>query len=175
MVNGGKCEMSEIVILYPPTEQPISWDLQSEFVKKKRNFSWESALESFRLGNYWIEPLTSSRMLREEARIMQHCVNFYDVLCHRGQARVFSVRDEAAYRLATVSLLWKDDYWHLEQMKGPANQEILFRQSDYEGEPLEDRLEQTELYYVGQEILQLYRTAWSRQFYRFIKAIGNPI
>ena len=166
--------MSEIRIIHPPPENLLGWELLNPEQKRKRNMSWDSAVGEFEVGDYAVVPLTTSRMLREEARVMRHCVNLYDIACQRGEARVFSVRDSEAHRVATISLAWKDDYWYLEQMKGMANEEVQHLQSAYEGDALEGSLEPTDLYYVGQEVLQRYRAAWSQQFYHYVVDMVTP-
>ena len=95
---------------------------------------------------------------------MDHCVGAYDDLCHRGLTRVFSVRDSIERRIATVALIWQDGYWQLEQMKGPSNAEVIFDTVEsYEYEFMSGSFELSEIYFVGQEILTQYRTAWSER------------
>lgn len=129
---------------------------------KKRNLEWESDLPQCEIGEYLIVPLTTSRQLRAEGRAMKHCVGGYDELCHKGLTRVFSIQDLSSNRVATASLKWRDDYWHLEQIKGRANAEVLEREETlFNGNSTVTEREPTELYFVGQEILQRYRSAWS--------------
>jgi len=137
--------------------------------KKKRNLEWTSDLLMCEIGDYLILALTTSRQLRAEGRAMKHCVGHYDELCHKGLARVFSVRDISGHRIATASLIWRDDYWHLEQIKGHENAEVLESENTYfDGNSTVTKLAPTELYFVGQEILQRYRSAWSKQLKSYV-------
>lgn len=143
--------------------------------KKKLNLEWASAVLRCEIGDYLILPLTTSRLLRAEGRAMKHCVGHYDELCHKGLARVFSVRDISGHRVATASLIWRDDYWHLEQVKGHENAEVLESENTYfDGNSTVTELAPTELYFVGQEILQRYRSAWSKQLKSYVCDLMSP-
>lgn len=137
--------------------------------KKKRNLEWVSELPECEIGDYLIVPLTTSRQLRAEGRAMKHCAGHYDERCHKGLARVFSIRDLFGNRLATASIIWLDDYWHLEQVKGSQNAEVLESEEVFfNGSSIVTQLEPTELYFVGQEILQRYRSAWSSRLQNYV-------
>jgi hypothetical protein len=159
--------------------EPKKPDIQPDFLnslfglgtksKKKRNLVWESDLPECEIGEFLIVPLTTSRHLRAEGRMMRHCAGTYDELCHNGLARVFSIRDLAGHRLATASLIWRDDYWHLEQVKGLRNAEVLESESTFfDGNSTVTLLEPTELYYIGQEILRRYRCSWSDRLHNYV-------
>jgi len=166
--------MSDIELFYPKPEM-FNRCFNGTLSKKKRKLTWTSDLAAFELGNYLVVPLTSSKMLREEGQIMGHCAALYDRLCHEGTVRLFSVQDLIGYRIATVSLLWRDDYWHLEQMKGPRNAGILYEQVAYQFQGCTaERLDETDLYFVGQEIVQRYRAAWSQRFYHYVVDLITP-
>lgn len=92
--------------------------------KKKQELVWDSALGDQALGDYRVIPLTSSWALRQEGRAIRHCVGGYDELCAKNRARVFSIRDLMEKRSATQSLVFRDNYWHLEQVKGVENAEV---------------------------------------------------
>lgn len=101
--------------------------------------------------------------------MMRHCAGTYDELCHNGLARVFSIRDLDGHRLATASLIWREDYWHLEQVKGLRNAEVLESESTFfDGNSTVTLLEPTELYYIGQEILRRYRCSWSDRLHNYV-------
>jgi hypothetical protein len=137
--------------------------------KKKRNLEWASDLPECEIGDFLIVPLTTSRQLRAEGRAMKHCAGQYDELCHQGLARVFSIRDLSGNRVATASLIWLDDYWHLEQVKGYENAEVQeSEETFYNGNSTVTQLEPTELYFVGQEFLQRYRSAWSDRLHNCV-------
>jgi|GEM_PF-1458757 len=137
--------------------------------KKKRNLVWESDLTECEIGEYQILPLTSSRQLRAEGRTMKHCARHYDEMCHKGLARIFSICDSSGNQVATALLVWIDDYWHLDQIKGYQNAEVLESQETYfDGDSTVTWLEPTELYFIGQEILQRYRSAWSNRLHTYV-------
>lgn len=143
--------------------------------KKKRHLEWVSDLPECEIGDYLIIPLTTSRQLRAEGRAMKHCVGHYDELCHRGLARVFSIQDSSGNRLATAALIWLDDYWHLEQVKGHDNAEVLENEETFfNGNSTVTQLEPTELYFVGQEILRRYRAAWRERLHSYVSKLINP-
>ncbi len=84
----------------------------------------------------------------------------------RGGARAhFSVRDAISERpVATLSLIWIDDYWHIDQLKGLRNAEVAIHQAIYfDGEETVIDIEMTELYFAAQELFQRYRSPgpWS--------------
>lgn len=144
--------------------------------RKKRNLHWESDLAACEIGDYQIIPLTTSRLLRAEGRVMRHCVRNYDELCHQGRARVFSMRDLAGRRVATASLIWRDDYWHLDQIKGPRNAEVLESECTFfDGDSTVALIEETEVYYVGHEVLRLYRQAWDSALGSYVRGLLIPL
>lgn len=143
--------------------------------KKKRNLQWVSDLPECEIGEYRIVPLTTSRQLRAEGREMNHCAGHYDELCHKGLARVFSIQDLSGNRIATASLIWLDDYWYLEQVKGYGNAEVLEGEETFcNGHSIITQLEPTELYFVSQEILQRYRSAWSDGLHSYVCKLMKP-
>ena len=143
--------------------------------KKKRNLEWASDLPACELGEFLIVPLTTSRQPRAEGRAMKHCAGHYDELCHRELARVFSIRDLSGNRVATASLIWLDDYWHLEQVKGYENAEVQeSEETFFNGNTTVTQREPTELYFVGQEILQRYRSAWSVRLHSYVCKLMKP-
>ena len=82
----------------------------------------------------------------------------------RGGARAhFSVRDAISERpVATLSLIWIDDYWHIDQLKGLRNAEVAIHQAIYfDGEETVIDIEMTELYFAAQELPLRYRRAWA--------------
>ena len=107
---------------------------------------------------------------------MRHCVGQYDEMCHKGLARVFSIRDLSNKRMATISLLWRDDYWHLEQIKGLQNADVLESESTFfDGNTTVTLLEPTELHFVSQEVLRRYRSAWNERLRASLTTYGrNP-
>lgn len=142
---------------------------------KNRNLQWESDLSECEIGDYRIVPLTNSRQLWVEGRTMKHCAGHYDELCHQGLARLFSVQDLSGNRLATASLIWRDDYWYLEQVRGHENMEVLeIEETSFDGNSTVTQREPSDLYFVGQEILQHYRSAWSERLHKYVCNLLNP-
>ena len=138
--------------------------------KKKRNLEWESDLPECEIGEYRIVPLTTSRQLRAEGREMNHCIGRYDELCHTGMVRAFSIQNEFGTRVATASLIWRDDYWHLDQVKGRANAAVVEDEEIplFNGDSTVIHIEQTDLYFVAQELLQRYRSAWGERLHSYV-------
>lgn len=132
--------------------------------RNKRNLAWASALPDCEIGDFRIVPLTTSQQLRAEGREMKHCVALYADLCHRGLARIFSIRDLCGHHVATASLIWREEYWHLEQVKGFMNADVIDGiETFFDGESTITEIEPTDLYFVSQSLLQSYRCAWDRQ------------
>lgn len=137
--------------------------------KKKHVLVWDSALEDHELGDYQVIPLTSSWALRQEGRAMRHCVGGYDEICSKGRARVFSIRDLMGNRLATLSLVFRDDYWHLEQVKGVENAEVCISEDIfYDGERTVTWIDMTDMHHVAYEVLRCYRQAWEKGLLKLI-------
>jgi hypothetical protein len=85
------------------------------------------------------------------------------------------MQDLAGRRVATASLIWRDDYWHLDQIKGPRNAEVLESEHTfYDGDSTVTLIEQTEAYYVGHEVLRLYRQAWDSALGNHVRGLLNP-
>lgn len=80
MANGGKPEMKQAGLNQEQVDE-LNAIFRISKPGKKRVLIWDSALETFEVGNYQIMPLTSSWALRQEGRAMQHCVGGYDEMC----------------------------------------------------------------------------------------------
>lgn len=125
---------------------------------RKLRLSWTSALAACEIGEYRVIPLTTSSELRKEGTAMNHCVGSHDVLSAVGTCQVFSIRDLDNRRLATMSLVFDPYGWHLDQIKGPGNAEVIYTEETfYSGERTETVREYSDFYYVAQEILRQYR------------------
>ena len=137
--------------------------------KKKRELVWDSSLDAFELGEYQMIPLTSSWALREEGRVMHHCVGGYVEMCAKGRARVFSIRDLLGHRVATLSLVFRDEYWHLEQIKGFANEDVSRTEEVYyDRDCTMTQVDMTDMYYVAYDVAHCYRKAWEEGLLRLI-------
>ena len=93
---------------------------------------------------------------------MEHCVRSYEDLCRVDSARIFSIRDALSQqRIATLSLIWENNYWQLDQMKGPRNTEVIRNERTYfNGEQTITETDFTDLHYAALELVQRYREAW---------------
>lgn len=133
--------------------------------KQKRIRTWDSSLLSAEIGPYVFVALTDSGALKAEGRRMQHCVATYIDICRMNAARIFSVRDAISGQpVATLSLIWIDDYWRIDQLKGLRNAEVAIHQAIYfDGEETVIDIEMTELYFAAQELLLRYRRAWAME------------
>ena len=125
---------------------------------RKLRLSWSSVLAACEIGEYQVIPLTSSAELREEGSAMRHCVGSHDVLCAAGIYLVFSIRNLDNKRLATMSLVFDQFGWHLDQIKGLGNAEVVYTEETfYSGERTETSRECSDLNYIAQEILRQCR------------------
>ena len=154
----------------------------------KRQLVWKSLVDAYtsEIGHYKVIPLTSSAALIEEGEEMLHCVGKYDRVCHQGSTRVFSIRDRHDERAATLALVFLDDNWQIEQIKGNANWEVSLTERSYiadscgvyefdctdmdscrhnysdmtEGREVYET-DYTDLYCLAHEVLDKYRMAWA--------------
>ncbi len=88
--------------------------------------SWFAALPPD--NPYRIVPLTTPQQLLEESQAMHHCAVTYISRCCSGCSRIFSVRAASNHqRIATAELTIFADGWELVQLKGPHNEELIYR------------------------------------------------
>jgi hypothetical protein len=129
---------------------------------KKRNRKWSSDLNAVEIGPFLFIPLTCTKALRDEGYAMEHCVRTYEELCRLDYARIFSVRDAMTMeRVATLSLIWEDDYWHLDQIKGMRNVEVVCQElTHFDGEQTVTEIFVADVHYAAMELVQRYREAW---------------
>ena len=94
---------------------------------RELRISWTSDLTTCEIGEYQVIPLTTSSELRKEGATMQHCLGSHDVLCAAGTYHVFSISDLDNKRLgvATMYLVFDQYGWHLDQIKGLGNCEVI--------------------------------------------------
>lgn len=132
---------------------------------KKRNRKWSSDLDAVEIGPYLFVQLTCTKELREEGQKMEHCVRSYENLCRIDCTKIFSVRDALTQtRIATLSLIWENDYWRFDQMKGVRNTEVVCEELTYfDGERTVTETDFTDLHYAALELVQQYREAWLTQ------------
>ncbi|SHO52265.1 hypothetical protein SAMN02745220_04475 [Desulfopila aestuarii DSM 18488] len=123
----------------------------------RRSGKWECNVSEMFIGDYFIVPLTTTKMLKSEGYVMSNCCRNYKELCENLQYSIFSIRSRSGERLATLGLTKESGYWRLDQCFGPANAEVLEEISCYldEEEVLQTEYHPTELYYVVQEVARL--------------------
>lgn len=162
MASGGRCDMNGEDLACSPTVPQGPLPLKTKKKHKKRNRKWTSLLDAVEIGPYRFVAVTCTNELRREGQIMEHCVQCYEELCRLDCAKIFSVRDALTdKRIATLSLLWEKDYWHLDQIKGFKNAEVVCEESTYfDGDHTVTKFDWTDAYYAAQELVLLYRNAW---------------
>lgn len=154
--------MGDQVQVCSATEGVEAKQFKAKKRNKKRNRKWTSDLDAVEIGPFLFIPLTCTKALREEGRKMEHCVRSYEDLCRIDCARIFSVRDALTQtRIATLSLIWSSNYWHLDQLKGLRNTEVICEElTFFDGERTVTGSELTDIYFAALELVQRYREAW---------------
>lgn len=110
-------------------EQFHNNQLEAAF-SRRHNDTWESLLDTteVKVGKqrFTFVPLTSSRDLFQEGKIMHHCVAGYDARCLNvyRPSRLFSVRDEQGARVATAEIVRVQDQWQATQVRGYCNAHV---------------------------------------------------
>ena len=140
---------------------------RSERKRKTRSVTADGRLiwMTVEIGPYRFVPLTRTKELREEGQKMEHCVRSYENLCRIDCTKIFSVRDALTQRrIATLSLIWENDYWRFDQMKGVRNTDVVCEELTYfDGERTVTETDFTDLHYAALELVQQYREAWLNQ------------
>lgn len=72
---------------------------------KPHKRKWDCPLTTLRIDAYEIVPLTSLKMLKSEGYHMNNCCKDYAYQCAEGSYCVFSIRDHAGNRLATLGAI----------------------------------------------------------------------
>lgn len=90
-------------------KQAAQWKLLQPEPLEQNALSWPCLLPVTVLGEYTVVPLRSAWVLRTEAFLMRHCVDSYIGQCIEGRVLIFSVRNSAGKRVATIGL--KDSEW----------------------------------------------------------------
>jgi hypothetical protein len=124
---------------------------------KRRSGKWKCKVSETLIGEYFITPLTSARMLKSEGYWMNNCSRDYTRQCEAHQYCIFSVRRRTGERLATLGLVNDQGYWIFDQCYGPSNSEVLEETIEYldEDDVLQFDCYPTELYYVAHEVVRL--------------------
>lgn len=117
------------------------------------------------IGNYLIVPLISVKMLKHEEYLMNSCCREYADDCVDQKYSIFSIRSRSGERLATLGLVYDEDYWRFDQCLGPANKEVMEELSCHldENGVLHTDVFATELYYVAHEVGRLMNSSANTQ------------
>lgn len=123
----------------------------------KRSKKWECKLSEMLIGEYFITPLTSAKLLKSEGYQMNNCCRDYVDQCAEMTYCLFSVRSRVGERLATLGLNCNDGHWRFDQCFGTSNTEVLEEIRTYldEDGELQEELYATDLYYVAHEVARL--------------------
>jgi len=104
-------------------------DRATEYAQDKQsllsleNLYWESPIPELEIAKHLVVPLTSGKALWDEAVNMKHCADLYTERCSQGQWLLFSIRDLAGKRKATISYQQGDGEWDFIQVCGTANRQ----------------------------------------------------
>lgn len=132
-------------------------ELKAETSAGRRSGKWQCRISDMFIGDFFIVPLTTTKMLRSEGYMMNNCCRNYTDSCENLRYSIFSIRSRSGERLATLGIIKEGGYWRLDQCFGPANTEVLEEMRCYldEDEVLQTEYYLTELYYVSQEVVRL--------------------
>jgi hypothetical protein len=125
--------------------------------RRKQPTTWHCKLPETLVGDYFIIPLTSAKMLKSEGYLMNNCCREYIPLCADSKYSIFSIRSRSGERLVTLGLTNKDDYWRFDQCFGPSNSDVLEETMNYFDEDgmLHTEYFPTEIYYIAHEAVWL--------------------
>lgn len=132
---------------------PGTFSLPQKPFKKR----WTSPLPHIRIDAFDIMPLTSFSMLKSEGYNMNNCCKDYAPLCAEGTYLLFSIRDHAGERLATMGVEKVDDHYHLDQCFGPSNSNVtdLFIHHLDEDDTHHTEWQRTEIFFVASEVVRM--------------------
>lgn len=135
----------------------VPTELVSRTSRKGRSKKWQCRVAETLVGEYLIVPLTSAKMLKSEAYMMNNCSREYTAQCAAMEYAVFSIRIRTGQRLATLGLSHEDGYWRFDQCFGPGNSEVLEETRGYLDDDgiLQTEWFATELYFVAHEVVRL--------------------
>jgi len=127
-------------------------------VKKKK---WKCPLPAVKIDEYEIVPLTSAKQLKSEGYHMNNCSKDYTHQCSIGEYSIFSVRDFAGNRVATLGAVNDDGYWQFDQCMGHSNRNVIDEFTEHMDSQGKIHLEwsHSELYYAANEVIRLLNAA----------------
>ncbi len=123
----------------------------------KRPDKWDCPLSEVLVGDYWIIPLTSKKMLKSEGYLMNNCCRDYLLRCREMEYCIFSIRNRTGERMATLGLKNEQSYWYFDQCFGVSNEDVLQETFTYLDEDGMEQMESisSEIYYVAHEVARL--------------------
>lgn len=118
---------------------------------------WNSHVGPVEIGQYYIVPLTSPRMVKSEGYLMQNCVRQYIDLCWDGSYLLFSIRNSDGERVATMGAVERDNRWYFDDCLGKENVIVIETTSEFiDGDNgVVSETEYTELFSVAHEVVRL--------------------
>ncbi|MBM9604178.1 PcfJ domain-containing protein [Desulfopila inferna] len=124
---------------------------------ERQSGKWTCPLSEEIIGDYFIIPLISAKMLKSEGYLMDNCCRDYLELCEVQKYRIFSMRNLSDERVATLGLRNDNGYWCFDQCFGPSNADVLEETIEYLDEDAELQTEvlPSDLYYVAHEVVRL--------------------
>lgn len=143
--------------------------LKPGFAKKtsgrRQPRKWNCKLSETLIGEYLLVPLTSAKMLKSEGYWMNSCCREYVNECADLKYSIFSIRSRSGGRVATLGLVYDEDYWRFDQCLGQSNTDVLEETRGYLDEDgvLHTELFATELYYVAHEVVRLMNSTNNTQ------------
>ena len=135
-------------------------ELVADASNAKRSGKWDCPLSEVLVGEYWIIPLTSRKLLKSEGYAMNNCCRDYISQCEAMGYCIFSIRNRTGERLATLGLKKEQNYWYFDQCFGASNADVLEEILTYLDENGMEQTESTssEIYYVAHEVARLMNT-----------------
>lgn len=136
-------------------------DYSTNLTGRKRVRKWKCTMPETLIGNYLIVPLTSAKMLKSEGYWMNSCCREYADDCADRKYLIFSIRSRSGERLATLGLVYDQDYWRFDQCFGPSNSEVMEETRGHLDEDgvLHTEVFATELYYIAHEVGRLMNSS----------------
>lgn len=129
----------------------------SQSFKKSKKRKWKSQVAETIVDQFFVIPVTSTKMLRSEAYWMNNCCQEFAEQCARLEYNIFSIRSRSGERLATLGVINDNGYWRFDQCFGPSNSDVLEEALEYldEDDVLQEERFPTELYYVAHEVVRM--------------------
>ena len=102
-------------------KQALQWKSNAELCDDLSRYRWASFLSVLNIGTLTVIPINDAWTLRKEAFAMRHCADQYIQDCIEGDFQMFSVRNSANKRVATLGLEKLSEEWISIGIRGFAN------------------------------------------------------